>query len=137
MTRETLKELVDNYTCYYDGVSVVEFHEDVLYTDCVDEYKFEDLDFNYFYAYELEEYEMSFYLKDFVKIVDKCKKELNRFENGRDFFGIVKNEFELYQTEESLDELFNLYELPEVLNSLQYIKFNRVKVKEENEKDKG
>jgi len=126
VTKERLKELVENYNCFYDGDPINEFHKGVLYSDNGSEYNFKDLDFDYFYAYEIEEYTMTSDIRDFIKLVNKCKKELNKFENGDSFFGLVKNEFELYQTEECLETLFDFNLLEEVFNSLDYVKFNRI-----------
>jgi len=126
ISESELKELIENYTCFYDGDPINEFYEDVLYSDNGCEYNFDDFDEEYFHAYEMEEYTMTSDIRDFIKIVNKCKKELNKFENGKSFFGLVKNEFDLYGTDDCLDELFDFNNLEEVFTSLQYMKFNRI-----------
>lgn len=127
MTKERLKEVVDNYICFYDLESVNEFHEDVLYMDSGNAINFDEINLDYFFIYEQEQYNMSSDIREFIKIINKCKKELNKFENGKSFFGLMKLENDLLMTEEALNELFDFNNLEASFNALEYCKFNILK----------
>jgi hypothetical protein len=127
MTQKRLKELTEDYLCFYDYEPVNEFHEGVIYTDNGDEYNFEDIDFDYFYAYEKDEYELSTDIRELIQLINKAKKEINKFDKGKTFFGFIRNEYDLLMTEESLDELFDFENLERSLYDLEYCKFNLIK----------
>ena len=126
MNKEKLKEYLTKYMCYYDLNPVTEFCGDILYSDSGKEYKYRDIDFSYFYVYKKEEYQFTSDLKDFMKLVNKSKKELMKFEKGNSFYGFLYGAWNLLIEEDLLDKLYDFYELKDTFDDLSYCKFTKV-----------
>jgi len=126
MNKEELKECLTKYMCYYDLNLITEFCEDILYSDSGKEYNYRDIDFSYFFVYKKEEYLFTSDLKDFMKLVNKSKKELMKFEKGNSFYGFLYKEWDLLLGEDHLDKLYDFYELKDTFDDLSYCKFTKV-----------
>lgn len=127
ITEQKLKELTENYRCYYDSQEINEIHEGVVYFEDADEVKIEDINTNYLFVYETDEYDFPNDIRELVSTINKCKKDLSKFERGESFTGIVHNEYYLLMTEESLDELFEMSNLEDMYNSLSLNYFKKVR----------
>jgi ATP-dependent helicase YprA (DUF1998 family) len=123
-----LEEYVNNYMCFYDLQIVNELHEGVLYMEDGDEYKVEDLDMDYFFAYDREELDINWDIRDMVKDINVCKRDLKKFEQGKNFLCFVVSEMEIL-TDEGLNELFDFDFLETKSNELNLYRYKKINIK--------
>ena len=133
MTRQEFKNRLERgNVCVYDLNEINEFHleSDTLYMDSGDEYKFDDIDFDYFYEFEiLTEEPFSDDIRDLIKELNMCFKGYSKFSRGENCVVALKTDCLSVITDEEIEMMYSVEYFYEMLEreSVVISKLKRIK----------
>lgn len=135
MTREQFKDrLEQGNVCIYDMNDINEFdlESDTLYMENGDEYKFDDINFDYFYEFEIiSEEPFSDDIREIIKELNKCIKDYNKFTRGESCIVALRNDGLIVLNDEELEMMYSIEYFNEIFerDSVVISKLKRIKNK--------